>query len=110
MAIFWQHGPLFIKEVLDKMPEPKPHFNTVSTFVRSLEAKGWLTHEQIGHSNRYSPAVTVDEYRNTTLTGMVEKFFNRSYLSFVSALVKEEKISTGELRDLIEQIEMGKEE
>ena len=38
MSCFWQRGPLFVREVVEMMPEPKPHFNTVSTFVRSLEA------------------------------------------------------------------------
>lgn len=53
MACFWQHGPLFVREILELLPEPKPHFNTVSTFVRGLEAKGWVGHEQIGNSYRY---------------------------------------------------------
>lgn len=108
MSCFWQYGPLFVRELLEKLPEPKPHFNTVSTFVRGLEAKGWLTHEQIGNSYRYSPAVDVAEYRDKSLRGLVNRFFGRSYVSFVSSLVKEEKISTDDLRALIEQIESQK--
>lgn len=108
MSCFWQYGSLFVRELLEKLPEPKPHFNTVSTFVRGLEAKGWLTHEQIGNSYRYSPAVDVAEYRDKSLRGLVNRFFGRSYVSFVSSLVKEEKISTDDLRALIEQIESQK--
>lgn len=107
MSCFWQHGPLFVREVVDMMPEPKPHFNTVSTFVRSLESKGWLTHEQIGNSYRYAPAVAIDEYRDRSLRGFIDRFFGRSYLNVVSSLVKEEKISTDELRELIARIEAG---
>ena len=76
--------------------------------MRGLEAKGWLTHEQIGNSYRYSPAVDVAEYRDKSLRGLVNRFFGRSYVSFVSSLVKEEKISTDDLRALIEQIESQK--
>ncbi len=108
MSCFWQYGSLFVRELLEKLPEPKPDFNTVSTFVRGLEAKGWLTHEQIGNSYRYSPAVDVAEYRDKSLRGLVNRFFGRSYVSFVSSLVKEEKISTDDLRALIEQIESQK--
>lgn len=108
MGCFWQYGPLFVRELLEKLPEPKPHFNTVSTFVRGLEAKGWLTHEQIGNSYRYVPAVDASEYRDRSLRGLVNRFFDRSYVSFVSSLVKEEKISTDELRELIERIESQK--
>lgn len=108
MSCFWQHGPLFVREVVEMMPDPKPHFNTISTFVRSLEAKGWLTHEQIGNSYRYAPAVGVKEYRDRSLRSFVDRFFGRSYLGFVSSLVKDEKISTDELRELIDMIEAGK--
>lgn len=107
MSCFWQHGPLFVREVVDMMPDPKPHFNTVSTFVRSLESKGWLTHEQMGNSYRYVPVVEMTEYRERSLRGFIDRFFGRSYLNVVSSLVKEEKISTDELRELIERIEAG---
>ncbi len=110
MSCFWEQGPLFVREVMELMPEPKPHVNTVSTFVRALEAKGWLTREQIGNSYRYAAAVPVSDYRDRSLRGLVDRFFGRSCLSLVSSLVKEEKISTEELRELIRQIEEGKEE
>lgn len=110
MNYFWNEGPLFIREIVDQMPEPKPHVNTVATFVRSIEAKGWLTREQIGNSYRYSPAVPMEEVREKSMRGLIDRFFNKSYLSFVSALVKEEKISSDELRELLEKIEQGKEE
>lgn len=105
MGCFWQHGPMFVREVMEMLPDPKPHFNTVSTFVRGLEAKGWLQHEHIGNSYRYQACVDVREYRDRSLKGFVDRFFNRSYLGFVSALVKDEKISTDELRELIKEVE-----
>lgn len=105
MACFWQKGPLFVREVVDMMPEPKPHFNTVATFVRGLESKGWLRHETVGNAFRYAPVVKVDEYRDKSLRGLIDRFFGRSYIGFVSSLVEEEKISTDELRQLIDRIE-----
>lgn len=105
MAILWQHGPLFVREILDFYQEPKPHFNTISTVVRTLEAKGWIIHEQIGNSHRYIPAIDVKEYRDKSVSGFINRFFGKSYISFVSALVKEEKISTDELRELLDIIE-----
>ena len=39
MHLFWAHGPLFVKQLVELLPDPKPHFNTVSTFVRILEKK-----------------------------------------------------------------------
>ena len=74
-----------------------------------LEAKGWLAHEQIGNSYRYHAVADAGEYRDKSLRGLIDRFFGRSYISFVSSLVREEKISTTELRELIEQIEAQKE-
>lgn len=105
MDCIWSHGPMFVREIVDRLPEPRPHFNTVSTFVRGLETKGWLGHEKIGNSYRYYSLVDAAEYRDRSLLGMVERFFNRSYIGFVSSLVREEKISTDELRELIDTIE-----
>ena len=44
MNYFWHKGPLFVKELLDFYDEPKPHFNTLSTIVRGLEEKGYVSH------------------------------------------------------------------
>lgn len=105
MDCFWQNGPMFVREVVECLDDPKPHFNTVSTFVRGLEAKGWLGHEQMGNSYRYFPLVEATEYRDRSMRGLIDRFFGRSYIGFVSSLVKEEKISTDELRELIDKIE-----
>ena len=105
MTCFWEKGQLFIREVVDMLPDPKPHFNTVATFVRGLETKGWLTHQQFGNSFRYSPTVSLREYRSSSLSRIVDRLFGKSYLSFVSSLVNDEKISTDELKDLIKKIE-----
>lgn len=105
MDCFWQNGPMFVREVVECLDDPKPHFNTVSTFVRGLEAKGWLGHEQMGNSYRYFPLVEAAEYRDRSMRGLIDRFFGRSYIGFVSSLVKEEKISTDELRELIDKIE-----
>lgn len=105
MACFWQHGPMFVREVRDRLDDPKPHFNTVSTFVRGLEMKGWLAHEAVGNSHRYYPLVDSTEYRDKSLGGIVDRFFGRSYLRFVSTLVEEEKITPDDLRDLLNMIQ-----
>ena len=48
MDLYWQHGPMFVKELLEYYDEPRPHFNTLSTTVRILEKKGMLGHKQFG--------------------------------------------------------------
>ena len=54
MRMLWEHGPMFVREMLEIYPEPKPHFNTVSTIVRILEDKGHVGHEVVAISDRKS--------------------------------------------------------
>lgn len=108
MDLLWQHGPMFVKELLEYYDEPKPHFNTVSTTVRILEKKGFLGHKQFGTSFQYFPTISEREYGRSSLGGIIRDYFEDSYLSAVSSFVKEEKISVDELKDLIAQIENSK--
>ncbi len=108
MRCFWSRGALFVKELVEMAGEPKPHFNTLSTMVRALESKGYLAHEAFGSTYRYHPVVSEAEFSRRTLGGVIDKYFKRSYLGAVSALVEEEKISVEELRELIARIESQK--
>lgn len=104
MELFWAEGAMFVKDILEKYDEPKPHFNTLSTMVRTLEANGYLSHNAYGNTFQYYPIVTKEEYGGTSISNMVADFFNGSYMDAVSAFVKEEKISIKELEALIEQV------
>ena len=105
MRWFWTRGPLFVRELVALYPEPRPHFNTLSTMVRTLEAKGYVAHKSYGNTYQYYAVVTEEEFSRRTLGGVISKYFENSYLGAVSALVEEEKISVEDLRELIDRIE-----
>lgn len=105
MNMLWEHGPMFVREMLDHYPEPKPHFNTISTTVRILESKGYVTHEVLGSSHRFSAVAQKADFRDRSLAEVVRDYFGNSYKSAVSALVEEEKISVEELKEIVELIE-----
>ena len=109
MDLYWQHGPMFVKELLEHYDEPRPHFNTLSTMVRILEKNGFLDHRQFGNSYQYFPVVSEKEYGRRSIAGVIKNYFDNSYLSAVSSFVKEEKVSVEELRELIQQIERSEE-
>lgn len=109
MGYFWEKGPLFVKQLLDFYDEPRPHFNTLSTIVRGLEEKGFLSHEVFGNTYRYHALVSRDDFKKKTLKGVISKYFNNSYLGAVSSLVKEEDISLDELKQLIREVEKAHE-
>ena len=105
MTFFWKKGAMHVKELIELYPDPKPHFNTVSTMVRALEAKGFLSHHKFGYTYQYYPVVTPGEFGEGKLNGVINKYFVYSYLDVVSAFVKEDKIQLGDLKMLIEEIE-----
>lgn len=107
MNMLWQDGPLFVREMVERYPEPKPHFNTVSTLVRILETKGYVSHEVIGNSHRFFAIVDKSEFRERGIADVIRTYFDNSYKKAVSALVEEEKISIDDLRDIIQMIEQG---
>jgi len=105
MQCFWAHGPLFVRELVEMAPEPKPHFNTLSTMVRTLETKGYLSHKAFGSTYQYYPVVSEAEFSRRTLGNVIRRYFENSYMGVVSALVEEEKISADDLRELLDRIE-----
>ena len=105
MNLFWEHGPMFVRDLVELYPDPKPHFNTISTMVRTLESKGYVGHENFGPTYRYFATVSKGDFGKLTIKDIVGKYFQNSYRNAVSSLVSEDDISLEELKSLIEQIE-----
>ena len=107
MDHFWRQGPLFIRDLLNSYPDPRPSFNTLASQVRTLELDGFLKRDLLGNAYRYSQNISEQEYGRKTISGTIEDFFNNSYLDVIHSLVKEERISLEELKGLVERIEKG---
>lgn len=105
MNVLWKHGPMFVKEIVANMPDPKPHVNTVSTYVRILEQKGVVEHEDMGNSFRYKAVLPKEKMRRKTLGSVLRNYFDNSSKGLVSALVEEEKLTVDDLKELISIIE-----
>ena len=108
MNYFWDKGPLFVRELRELYPEPRPHFSTLSTQVRTLQDEGFIGHKAYGPTYQYYAKVTREEYKQHSLVGLIDRYFDNSYINAVSALVKEEKITVEELKELIDLIEKKK--
>ena len=104
LGYFWAKGPLFVRELLDLQEEPKPHYNTLSTIVRTLEEKGYIGYKVFGNTHQYYALISEDEYRKKTLKQVVDKYFENSYTRVVSTLIEEEALTLDELQELIQQI------
>lgn len=104
MLILWDHGPLFLRELLDHMPVPKPHQNTVATILKILIEKEFVTVNVFGRQHQYTAAVSKEAYSKKTMKQMVKGYFEGSFSNVVSFMVKENNLSIEELEALLQQI------
>ena len=108
MQACWQLENAFIKEIINEMPDPKPHYNTIATMVKILEDKGFLGHETIGNVFRYYPVISKDSYQKHAMNDIVSQYFDNSYPNMLMFFAKEQKISDEELNDIVNLIKSQK--
>ncbi len=108
MNLFWDRGALFVRELLECYDAPKPHFNTLSTIVRALEERGFLSHNSYGNSYQYYPIVSREDFNKQSLKSIIGKYYNNSPMAAISSLVEEEAISLKELNELIDLVKNKK--
>ncbi|PTT15330.1 transcriptional regulator [Flavobacterium sp. HMWF030] len=109
MHILWKLKKAFVKEIQTEITEDQPHYNTLSTIVRNLEEKGYVSHFAFGNTHQYYPVVSIEDYSKGFMNIAIDNYFNSSYKSMVSFFAKEEKISAAELREILAMIETPKE-
>ncbi|MCK9304027.1 MAG: BlaI/MecI/CopY family transcriptional regulator [Bacteroidales bacterium] len=104
MQMLWEKGNVFVNELVEQFPDPKPAYNTVSTIVRILERKGFVSHEVFGKSHRYFSTVSRESYLNSYMGNMLSSFFSGSVSNLVSFMSKKEKISVKEADEILKII------
>jgi BlaI family penicillinase repressor len=111
MAVLWDHGPSTVSEVRERLEDPLA-YTTVLTVLRTLEAKGFVSHEEEGKAHRYAPLVARDRAGKTALGHVLDKIFGGSREMLLANLVKERGVDAAELRRLkkILDARLGKED
>ena len=104
MKILWRLKKAFVKDIIEKYDDPKPHYNTISSLVRLLQDKGIVGYNQYGNTYQYYPLVTKEEYRRSFMKQVVNDYFDNSYKNAVAFFVKENDLSPAELEELVKMI------
>lgn len=104
MRVLWQLENAFVKDIVEELHEPKPHYNTVSTIIKILEEKGFVDHESFGKSNRYFPLVAKEEYSKKSMNQFVRKYFEGSFANMLSFFAKEKDISVQDLEEILKEV------
>ena len=102
MQILWDLDEGLVKDIRDRFPDPKPSRNTVSTVVRILEKKNFVSHKAYGNVYVYFPLVTKGEYSKDQLFGLMENYFGNSFPAMASFFAREKDLSIRELDSLLE--------
>ncbi|MCG8320618.1 MAG: BlaI/MecI/CopY family transcriptional regulator [Cytophagales bacterium] len=105
MQILWELKKGFVKDILAKMEEPKPAYNTVSTIVRILEKKGFVGYKAYGKTHEYFPLIGKDKYKNFYLKNFVGNYFEGSFQRLVSFFAKSNDMDIHEVEALMKLVE-----
>nr|WP_321414712.1 BlaI/MecI/CopY family transcriptional regulator [uncultured Allomuricauda sp.] len=104
MQLLWKIKKGNVAAILEELSEPKPAYNTVSTIVRILEDKGFVSHEKVGKGHVYFPLIKKEEYSNQSLNKLMDGYFQGSFSSMVSFFMKRNDISLKELEEIMRNI------
>lgn len=100
MQILWRLERGFINDILDKLPDPKPAYNTVSTIIRILEKKGFVDHVAYGKAHEYYPLVSKEDYTKSYFGHFMKNYFGNSYKEMVSFFTSDNNMNIRELEEL----------
>ena len=102
MNVLWRLDSAYMREIIEQYPDPKPHPNTISTFLKILVEKEFLTTQKEGRIFKYTVAIPFDDYRKYSLHIFLEEYFNNSSAELVKVLVDEKLLKEEDLPQLFE--------
>ncbi|RPI99552.1 MAG: BlaI/MecI/CopY family transcriptional regulator [Candidatus Aminicenantes bacterium] len=101
MHVLWALKKAYVKDIVERLPSPKPAYNTVSTIVRILEKKGFVDHEAFGKTHLYRPLVAKEDYTQAFLKHFVKDYFGDSFQELVSSFARDRNLNVSELEEIL---------
>ena len=101
MNVIWRIGPCSVAQVLEQLsPTRELAYTSVSTIVRILEQKGYVTSERAGRGHLYSAAVTKEDYQALSLRRLVDNVFEGTPTLMVKRLLDSNSLTEEELAQI----------
>lgn len=104
MQILWKIEKGFLKDIIEAMPDPKPHSNTVATILKILAEKNFVGIEIFNRFHQYYPIVKKEEYSNRSIKTLVEGYFEGSFSNVISFMIENKQLSIQDVELLLKQI------
>ena len=108
MQAVWKIKEGFIRDIMDALPSPKPHQNTVATILKILVDKEFIGIKVFGRQHQYHALVSKDAYSKSSIRNLVKGYFGGSFSEAVSFMVKENNLSVDDLEQLLQQLKKSK--
>ncbi len=108
MKVIWKLEKAFLRDIVDAMPPPKPHQNTVATILKILIDKKFVDVKVVGRMHEYFPLISMDNYSRMSMKNLVKGYFEGSFSNAVSFMVKDNNISIEELELLLKELKNTK--
>ena len=105
MRIIWELEKALVRDVLNKLPAPRPPYTTLASVIRQLENKGYLDHKTYGNTHEYFPLVSKKTYQHSSFNQLVKNYFEGSAKNVLSFMVKEQKLSEKDIEELEKMVE-----
>ena len=106
MEILWEQKKIFMKDILEAYPDPKPAATTIATLLKRMQNKDIVGYKVYGNSREYYPKIEKGEYFKEEMSSMIDRFFNSSVTQFASFFTSNARLSQKqlkELRDIIDE-------
>lgn len=104
MQVLWKLEKAFVKEILAEFKDPKPAYNTISTIIRILEKKEFVSYNSFGKSHQYFPIVSKEQYMSQISKNLLTNYFGGSVESLVSFFAKKEEIDIEQLDEILKEL------
>ena len=100
MEMIWQQETVFMKDLIEAYPEPKPASTTIATLLKRMQEKGVIGYRLFGNSRQYYALVSKEEYFSKHMQGLIKNFFGNSVAQFASFFTNATDLTADELEDL----------
>ena len=100
MELIWKQGKVFMKDLIESFPEPKPAATTIATLLKRMQDKGFVAYTLFGNSRQYYPLVKKSDYFSKHVKGIIKNYFNNSPAQFASFFTTTTNLSMEELEEL----------
>jgi BlaI family penicillinase repressor len=107
--LVWQLGQASVRQVLDALPEQRGlDFKTVQTYLRRLDAKGYLRSRRDGRAKIYLARVQPEQVRREVINDFIHRVFGGETIPLFQHLISDRGLSDSEitqLRTMLDKLE-----